>query len=1007
MASPSLLLPDLRDLTPERPLVIGQVYGCAAAILLSEMLHRATGPLLAITATVAEAETLQAQLDFFMGAERTLLFPDPETLAYDVFSPHQDLVSRRLAVLARLQEPRSSHLTIVAAPTLLQRLPPKSYIAANSLSLRSGQALNIADLQLQLVASGYTRVSQVTQHGEFARRGSLVDLFPMGSELPVRIDFFDAEIDSIRYFDPDTQLSDQRLDELTMLPARDFPTTPDAIREFRSRFRERFEGNPDNSLIYKEVSEGRYPGGIENYLPMFFPATCSFWDYLPPDCDVINIGATEDALAESWEQSCLRYEQYRHDVERPVLGPDELFVSPAEHNTQLASRKQIYLRRRTVDAAINGINLPAAPAPAVLINTHAEKPAAELVQYLQAAQERILICAESTGRREMLNELLRDHGCPIEPIKDWNEFRSGKQRLSIVVTPLDGGVLLTSAGITLLAENELFGTRTTRRRRKKVRDPEAILNDLSDLYPGTPVVHLYYGVGRYQGLSHLVIDQVAGDFLTLEYAGGDRLYVPVGSLQLISRYTGASPDNAPLHRLGTDQWAKARRKAAAQIRDVAAEMLDLYATRAARKGRSFAVNQGDYGDLNKDEIDLVESILRQFVSDPAVAEALLGFALDGKRLDTGGLAAQFDGMGFDRETLPLDFGQAMDALGQELESELLQEASKPNSPLFNRLVLANLGQLRSAVRPTAQSLLEVSADQSRIEAMLLTVRFTAITAQHVNPEQAWMTSLGSLDRPEVDEILSAVGECRAVLLIGEGGSGKSGILAKVVLGLQSEGRPVLCISVDSYPRGTNSVQSLDALLQLGMPVFDALRLLAEQGQQPVLVCDQLDDVAGTDLSRLLCTFLSNIGATLPDVVVIAASRLFEAEHNRELRNLPFRRVESRRLEAETARKHLQELGIVEPGSELTEVARNLLALSMIAELAGAGEAVAEITGQIELWQLYRRSIQEREGAEALQMAVQIAREACRQGTREFSVALTPDSGFAAADWPRSVGQVAR
>ena len=259
---------------------------------------------LAITPTVAEAETLQAQLDFFLGTERTLLFPDPETLAYDVFSPHQDLVSRRLAVLARLLEAKSSHLTIVAAPTLFQRLPPKAYIAANSLILKSGQVLNIADLQLQLVASGYNRVNQVSQHGEFARRGSLIDLFPMGSELPVRIDFFDAEIDSIRYFDPDTQLSDQRLDELSMLPAREFPTTPDAVREFRSRFRERFEGNPDNSLIYKEVSEGRYPGGIENYLPLFFAATCSIWDYLPPDCTLINIGDTDGALAESWEQSC-------------------------------------------------------------------------------------------------------------------------------------------------------------------------------------------------------------------------------------------------------------------------------------------------------------------------------------------------------------------------------------------------------------------------------------------------------------------------------------------------------------------------------------------------------------------------------------------------------------------------------------------------------------------------------------------------------------------------------
>ena len=631
--SPSrLLLPSFDKLTPNDPVTVGQAYGCAPAILLAEMLHSGVRPLVAITPTVAEAEALVEQLDFFLGPDRTLLFPDPETLAYDIFSPHQDLVSRRLAVLARMLE-RDSELTIIAAPSLLQRLPPESYITTNSLSLATGQTINIADLQLKLAASGYTRVNQVSQHGEFARRGSLIDLFPMGCELPVRIDFFDAEIESIRVFDPDTQLSDRRLEQLEMLPAREFPASPDAIRDFRSRFRERFEGNPDNSLIYKEVSEGRYPGGIENYLPLFFTETRSFWDYVPLDATVLNIGDTVSALEQSWEQTAQRFEQYRHDVERPVLNPSELFVPPDEHVLQLNRRKQVHLRRREAMGAEPGtINLPVGPAPSVRINTHSASPAAELVQYLQASTDRILICAESTGRREMLNDLLRDQGCEISQANSWSDFCAGRQRLAIMVTPLDSGASLPAAGITLLAENELFGSHATRRRRKKVRDPEAILNDLADLYPGSPVVHMDYGVGRYRGLSHLVIDDVPGDFLTLEYAGGDRLYVPVGSLQLISRYTGTSADNAPLHRLGTDQWAKARQKAAAQIRDVAAEMLDLYATRAARKGRSFRMHPGDYErfcagfpfELTEDQDRAIQDTLADLQSPQSMDRLICG-----------------------------------------------------------------------------------------------------------------------------------------------------------------------------------------------------------------------------------------------------------------------------------------------------------------------------------------------------------------------------------------------
>jgi len=594
LSTPVTLPPIPPNIEPGHTLSIGCARGCAPAILLAELAESKTSPLLVIVPTVAEAESLEAQLHFFLTTKPSTLFPDPETLSYDSFSPHQDLVSRRLCILADLLTPKPG-ITLVAAPTLLQRLPPTSYIRSFSLSLKTGQSLDIANLQQQLAESGYERISQVSEHGEYAVRGSLIDLYPMGYDLPVRVDFFDNEIDSIRFFDPDTQLSGKQITTLEMLPAREFPTSPDAIREFRRRFRERFEGNPGESLIYREVSEGRCPGGIENYLPLFFDATQCLWDYVSADCTVITLGATDDSISQTWEQIQQRHEQYRHDTERPALAPLELFAPPQDHLDAITVRPHIHLHGRELPVTTDlAVNLPAANAPAVMIQSHAEHPAAELVSFLENSNERVLLCAESAGRREMLADMLRDQGNAIHTVDNWHEFLNSTQDRCIVVAPLDRGLLLREAGLCLIAEHEMFGTRPARRRKRRVRDPESILNDLTDLHEGAPVVHIDYGVGRYRGLSHLEIDAVPGDFLTLEYAGGDRLHVPVGSLQLISRYTGTSPENAPLHRLGTDQWARTRKKAASQIRDVAAEMLDLYATRAARTGQSLTANLSDY-----------------------------------------------------------------------------------------------------------------------------------------------------------------------------------------------------------------------------------------------------------------------------------------------------------------------------------------------------------------------------------------------------------------------------
>jgi transcription-repair coupling factor (superfamily II helicase) len=593
-ASPLIATAIPRAIKAGETLLVGRARGCAPAILLAEMAEQVAAPLLVIVPTVTEAESLAAQLHFFAPTAAASLFPDPETLFYDSFSPHQDLVSRRLSVLAKLLSAQPG-ITIIAAPTLFQRLPPAAYIRNFSLLVRTGQKKDIADLQMQLSDSGYERISQVSQHGEYAVRGSLIDLYPMGYELPVRIDFFDDEIDSIRFFDPDTQLSLERIEQLEMLPAREFPTSPDAVRQFRNRYRERFEGNPGESHIYREVSEGRYPGGIENYLPLFFDATLSFWDYLPESCTIVTIGTPDVALGDTWEQIQQRFEQCGHDIERPALTPTELFVAPEDHLRALGKHAHINLSNRELPAPGElAVNLPTATAPAVMINSHAENPAAELVNFLGKSTERVLICAESAGRREMLSDLLRDNATPAHQVESWQDFLASNQRCCVVVAPLDQGLVMQAAGICLIAEHEMFGTRPARRRNRRVRDPETILNDLTDLHIGSPVVHIDYGVGRYQGLSHLEIDSVPGDFLTLEYAGGDLLHVPVGSLQLISRYTGTSPENAPLHRLGTDQWARARNKAAKQIRDVAAEMLDLYATRAARNGQSLTANPSDY-----------------------------------------------------------------------------------------------------------------------------------------------------------------------------------------------------------------------------------------------------------------------------------------------------------------------------------------------------------------------------------------------------------------------------
>ncbi len=574
----------------------GKAYGCAKSLAIAELAAAAKRTVLVLAAGITEAEALAHEIGFFRGGKDPELFPDLEVLPYDSFSPHQDLIARRLNALNRLhREP--GMLLVTAAPALLPCLPPTPYLAGRSITLQVGQALSQQRFREQLEDTGYQRVAQVAEHGDYAVRGSLVDFFPSGHGTPIRVDFFDERIETLREFDPDSQISVARIDALDTLPAREIPLDEASIREFRRRYRQRFEGNPARSSIYREVTERRLPGGIENYLPLFFDETACFWDYLPADALIITSGNIDTALAAAWTQVCERHAQTHDDPERPVLAPDELFVGPERHAERLAGYPLLQLDTHEIpadDDALPFANLDITAPPGMLINHRDKEPTRGLRRFLAGHDGRILFGAESAGRRELLTETLREQRAAAGTIASWSEFVGSAARSAVTVAPLDKGAVLTGSGITILSEQELFGLKPKRRRRhRRVQTPEALISDLTSLLPGAPVVHAEHGVGRYVGLTTLTIDDLQTEFVTLEYAGGDRLHVPVASLHLISRYTGAGPEHAPLHRLGSDQWARARNKAAEKIRDVAAELLELYARRAARAGHRYHIDPGD------------------------------------------------------------------------------------------------------------------------------------------------------------------------------------------------------------------------------------------------------------------------------------------------------------------------------------------------------------------------------------------------------------------------------
>ena len=610
----------------------GQLYGSAPALAVAAAAAQHPGPVLVLARSPRQADQLAAEIAFFAGRDQeVLLLPDAETLPWDAFSPHPDITSRRLATLARLPGLQRG-VVVAATQSLLQRLPPPAWTATQGLDIKVGDRLDPTRLRQQLQDAGYLAVPQVSEHGEFALRGSLLDLYPMGSELPYRIDLFDDVVDSVRRFDPATQRSLDRLERVRLLPGREYPFSADAIRAFRERFRERFPGDPSRVGVYRDIGEGIAAGGLEYYLPLFFEQLAALPEYLPASTLVVETEPAEGLLEQAWAGVMERHDQLAHDIERPILGPEEVFVPPAELVPALRRFPGVALA--PFKQAAGGHDLGSAAPPALKLDARAPEPAGALLEFLVGFDGRVLFTAESPGRREMLRSMLAGHGITTASCEGWQDFLAGAGQRALAIAPLEEGLLLPAAGLAVIAESQLFGERVRQRTRRKrgTRDPEAVIRELSDLREGAPVVHVDYGVGRYLGLVTLEIQDRSGEFLALEYAGGDKLYVPVHSLDLISRYTGSSPESAPLHRLGGDQWQKARRRAAEKVRDVAVELLDLHARRAARQGHAFALAGQDYAafrdgfpfDETPDQRDAIEAVIRDMTTAQPMDRVICG-----------------------------------------------------------------------------------------------------------------------------------------------------------------------------------------------------------------------------------------------------------------------------------------------------------------------------------------------------------------------------------------------
>ena len=571
---------------------IGNLQGSATGLLFKEICQQHSQLFIMVARNSLHLGQLESELEFY--GIKPIIFPDWEILPYDRLSPHQDIVSERLAILSNM--PANGVLLLTAA-ALAQRVAPALWVLGEHFDIRAGQKFDLEQQKKRLVQAGYRLVDTVYDHGEFAVRGSIMDIYASGQESPVRIDLFDDEIDTLKFFDPETQRTTETLQYFTVLPAKEFP-----LKEGRAVFRERYAeqfptANPKKNPIYQDVMEGIDSQGLEFYFPLFFSAAdmqaqSTLMAYLPENGIVITDQGIDEGLTQFWAEVVRRYEDRRHNADQPILPPEQLFLQPNAVFEQLNKFGRIIASQEPFDEKAGVININAAIPPRLPVDPKREKPFAEVKKYIDDANHPVLLVAESAGRRETLKDALRPSLGNIPYVENFQVFIDSLHAIAITNAPLERGLLLTDK-ISVISENQLYEHRVVQRRRKRQQEvsEEFLIRSLTELNLGAPVVHIDHGVGRYAGLVTLSIDDQDHEFLQLDYANEAKVYVPVTNLHLISRYSGGDPDLAPLHKLGTDAWSKAKRKALEQIHDVAAELLHIQARRQSKPGFGFELDQ--------------------------------------------------------------------------------------------------------------------------------------------------------------------------------------------------------------------------------------------------------------------------------------------------------------------------------------------------------------------------------------------------------------------------------
>ena len=628
--------------SPDKPILpnkAGQVmhwhklYGSASSFAVTQLAHQ-NKPIVYVCAETANIHHIEKELRFFLGDTIPVqLFPDWECLPYDRVSPHADIVSQRLLALHQLPV-QSNGILIVPVTALMQRLAPASYIDAHTFTLSIGKQLSTEGFRQRLVNAGYYSVEQVMSAGEFAIRGGIIDVFPSGMEYPFRLDLFDTEIETIRLFDTETQRSTKQLDSIRLLPAREFPLDQDSIQSFRQAFRATIDGDPKQSQIYREISKGLAPAGCEFYLPLFFQQTETLFDFLNQNaCFVLEQGVMENAQT-LYEDIIERYENAKLNTEWPPLPPDNLFLSPDQIFSALKPFSRVQLLDLDLKSAKHIIDYDSTKPSQFTINPRSEHPYQTFIEYLKDTPNRVLMVAESTGRRESLLGLLKDNNQNYQLVNSWRDFKKGDQKLALTVAEVDRGLNLPQQNIELVTESQLYGERTFQRRRRsnKNRDPDSIIRSLAELNIGDPVVHEDHGVGRYRGLETIQIDGNDNEFATIEYQDNDKIYIPVLSLDLVSRYVGGGPDTAPLHKMGSDTWVKLRNKAQEKAYDVAAELLDIQALRMARQGYAFPVPDHAYDTFaagfafqeTADQLEVINDVINDMTDDKPMDRLVCG-----------------------------------------------------------------------------------------------------------------------------------------------------------------------------------------------------------------------------------------------------------------------------------------------------------------------------------------------------------------------------------------------